>query len=158
MPTNKPFLPTIVQLPTSTAGTVTISSKERHPFALVATRQADITLPGGQVDPVAVSRFLSQIQQNVAQATLPARSSNYTSPVTVRSVTMVSPTPTVIKHGLGEVPGGWDCKRVHPGSAPFAAAEAAFNSANWPANYSQEEYLVLIPSATGVYDIAIYPS
>jgi hypothetical protein len=150
-------LPTIVQLTTLAAGKTTISTHERHPFALVATRQSDITLPSGDVDPGAVSRFLTQIQQNVAQATLPARSSNYTSPVTVRSVTMVSPTPVVIKHGLGEVPSGWDCKRVHPGSAPFSAAEAAFNSTNWPATYPQEEYLVLIPSATGVYDIAIYP-
>jgi hypothetical protein len=158
----RPKVSTVVQLATKSVPKTTVSSLERHPYTRVNITADAITNVSGQIDADAVARHLTLMQDSVQAATLPTRTSPYARSTTLRSVQMTSGKPVVLKHGLGEAAGGWDCKRAYAGSAVFAAVEAKIGqvvagTTPWPASLVETEYLVLIASSTGTYDIAVYP-
>jgi hypothetical protein len=72
--------------------------------------------------------------------------------------TTATVTPVTIRHGLGQAPTSWGATRVYANSTPFNAAEAVFGSSDWPSTSPLNQYIVLYPACTGMYDVYISPN
>lgn|ERR1017187_2838920 len=122
------------------------SSREIHPYVRIQppTHLDDDT-----------KRFLTQMQDAVAAATLPARSDTTMQGVIVQSVnftgTAKAPVLVTVRHNLGQAFAGYRCTRAYAGSAPFAAVEVANNGGK-----DVNVYLVLSSTAVGVFDIEVF--
>ena len=138
----KPF--TVVGLK---GGKVVPQSRERQPFTQI---NPDDVVGHGST-PADTARALRLIQDNTADATLPARTNPLLHGEIRQSVSGTSGANLVIKHGLGEPWAYYTCVRTRSGSA-FAAVDAANNGGMDP-----KQYLVLAMHSTGVYDISIHP-
>lgn len=156
MPRQQPRLPT--QVGTSATGKTTIAVKERQAFTRLPLARADLVGRDGNLDPEAVCRVINMIQDNVHTATAPARNDPTSNKKIVQQVAMKSGTPVKIQHGLSAYVGAWFQTRAYSGSQPFAAVEAQYGSSQWPSSVDQTQWIVLIPSCTGTYDIAFCPA
>ena len=155
MARQQPRLPS--QIGKTATGQSTIAVKERISYTKLQVSKADLVGKDGQLDSERICRIFGQIQDNVHQATAPARN-DPTSNKKIVQVTTVNGTPVQVQHGLGTPVGHWFSTRAFPGSNPFAAVEAAFGSPQWPASVDQTQWIVLIPSCTGTYNVAFCPA
>lgn len=96
-------------------------------------------------------RFLTQLQDNVHEATLPSRSDPRLTKVIIQGVALTKGQQASIRHGLGVAFTGYSHTRAYSGSDPFAVVEAAGNGGQDPTLY-----VVLMPSCTGKYDLEIF--
>lgn len=107
-------------------------------------------LPPDHLDD-ATRKFLTNIQDNIADATLSHRSDPEAHKVIVQQVTLTKGVTYVLRHGLGASFTGYSPTRTYAGSNPFSASEALNN-----AGMDTTVYLVLVPSQTGTYDIKVF--
>jgi hypothetical protein len=141
-------------------GPPTISSKEQTPHPRVAISEAQ--LEGKSGDPGKpnmgeVARLLGLIQDNSIGATQTTRTDPLSVKAIIKGVQMTNGQYSIVQHGLGTQWAYYFSVNAQPGSDPFMAVPAQFNTTNWPKSYPQNQYLVLFSSSTGVYDIAICP-
>ena len=143
------------KIPTVISGAGVPSSAERVPFSII---QPPTSLPQE------AQSFLSRLQQNVHAATLPSRSNPLGNMTIVQKVTLISGVQKKIRHGLGQPFASYDSKRTYPTyiatdgtktpSSPFAVVEVDVNM--YPTGITPSKWLILLPYASGCYDIAIY--
>lgn len=175
--TKKPNVPTVFTPSAADPSKYTPVTKERIPFVQIPTAQ--IVKPTGEVDGESLARILTQMQQNMADATAAHRSSPLNNHVVVQQVT-IQPAGTLgtkaiatIRHGLGTPFTGFHAIRVYPrykdtsgnyqDSFPFNAQETRSqtnpNIYNVDANGTPQDpsqYLCLISKEGGMFDLVIY--
>jgi hypothetical protein len=145
VPSNRPTVPCVV----SAKGRS--SSAERVTYTRLTVNDAELGDGKGGVSLRSLSRILGDIQDNVHEATLPARSDPKSNRVIVQGVALTSGKQTTVKHPLGQPFAGYGSTRAYAGSQPFSAVEAANNGGKDPS-----QYLVLTSSSTGTYDVEIF--
>lgn len=156
MARQQPRLPSTIGK--NAAGQTSISVKERQPFTRLPLTKTDLVGHDGHVDPDMICRVINMIQDNVHAATGPARNDPLINKKIVQKQALTKGTPVQVRHNLGAVVGAWFATRQYPGSDPFAAVEAQFGSTQWPSSVDQTQWIVLVPSCTGTYDIAFCPA
>jgi len=137
---SKPIVPTIIDAQGRP------SSVERH-----ALRRLQ---PPAHLDDE-TKRFLTQLQDNIDDATRASRSDPTLNKVILQAQKATgkagSPATMTIRHGLGRPFTGYRITRSYAGSDVFAAVDAASNGGKDPT-----QYLVLSASCTGTYDVEIF--
>lgn len=156
MPRQQPRLPSTVGK--SAAGKATIAVKERQAYPKLPVQTHDLVGKSGSVDADLICRAINMVQDNIYSATAPARNNPLGSPIIIQAQAMTSGTPVQIRHGLGAYVGNWTDTRSYAGSQPFQAVEASYPSTQWPKSLDPTQWIVLIPSSTGTYNIAFYPA
>jgi len=156
MARQQPRLPSAVS--TSATGKSTVAVKERQAFTRLPITKADVVGKDGHVDPEALCRFFNMVQDNVHTATAPARNDPLVNKKIVQKQTFTKGQTVQIRHGLGAAVGSWFPTRQYSGSDPFAAVEAQFGSSQWPSSVDQTQWIVLVSSCNGTYDLAFCPA
>lgn len=136
----KPRLPSTVNV--SGTGSSAPVTRERQTFRRLQ--------PPAHLDDD-TKRFLTQLQDNIHESTLPMRCSPRLNTKTVEGVAMKKGAKVAIPHGLGTPFKGYGVTRAYSGSDPFSVVEASDNGGRDPA-----QYLVLVPSCTGTYDVEVF--
>ena len=132
-------------------------TKEMHPYVTIQ--------PPSHLDDD-TKRFLTQIQQHASDASAPSR--HVTPYGTMQAQTLIKGVPYPVRHGLGVAFSAYHVTRTYAtyvdpttkqptASSPWSVVEVATNDPAWPSGVpkDQTQYLVLMPSASGCYDIRV---
>lgn len=148
--TPKIQVPSVITPAATSTVKASAKSAERQGYQRLRLTASDFTGDDGAVSANNLSRLMGLLQDNIHEATLPARSSPLGLFNIVQKVSLSAGVNAFIPHGLGSPFAYWQVVRQRSGD-PFSAVEIANNGGMDPA-----QYLALIPYLSGVYDIAIY--